>query len=136
MKLKKIGKAIGRGAIIAATGGLATPIVGGGLLGTVMLTPVITSGLTTIATIGVVKNISAAKKSKEENEKLRGELKKTTMDNKAKQKVIEKINRQLEQVKAELEEERAKAKKNEDRIRLMEEQLDDLMETLRVAYAV
>ena len=135
MELKKIGKVIGTSALIAATGGLAAPIVGLGALGAVTLTPAITSGLSAIATIGAVSNLTEAKKSKRENEKLRDELKKVNIDNDTKQKVIMNLNKQLEEVKEELRSERAKAKRNEEKIRLMEEQLDDLMETLQTVYA-
>ena len=49
--------------------------------------------------------------------------------------MIVNLNRQLEEVKAELRSERAKTKRNEEKIRLIEEQLDDLMVTLQTVYA-
>lgn len=134
MNVKKILGFVGASALITATGGLAAPMLGVGLLSTVALAPIVTSSLSTIATIGVVKNINDAKRSKKENEALREELKKSNMDSKAKQKVIEKLNEQLEQVKAELREEKIKSSKNEEKIRLMEEQINDLVETI-MAYA-
>ena len=134
MNIKKILGFAGASLLISATGGLAAPVLGVGLLGTVAIAPIITSSLSTIATIGVVKNISDAKRSKKENEALREELRKSNVDSKTKQKVIEELSNELEQVKAELKEEKRKSRKNDEIIRLMEEQIDDLMITIS-AYA-
>ena len=50
--------------MIVATSGLAAPFVGLGALGAVAFIPVITNGLSTIATTGVVSNLTEAEKSK------------------------------------------------------------------------
>lgn len=108
--------------MMITTGNIMAPSLTGVILSTYCLT------------VGVVKNLNDAKKFKEENERLRNELKKANLGNKTKQEVIKRLNEQLEQVKVELKVEKEKLKRNEERIKLMEEQITDLMETIKIAY--
>ena len=130
MDIKKIAGALGIGAIVVATGGLATPLVG-----IVGLSSAVVGGMSAVTTVGVVRNASDAKKSKKENKGLREELRKSNLDNAAKQKVIEKLYRRIEEIKQELTKEKAKYQKNNEKIKFMQEQIDDLMETIRAAQA-
>lgn len=76
-----------------------------------------------------------AKKLREENKKLREELKGTTINESVKQKIILKLNAKVSALTDELKREKARNDQNEEIIRLLKEQLEDLELTLEVAEA-
>lgn len=57
------------------------------------------------------------------------------IDNATKQKVIQQLNNKVEELKQALADEKKKTDCNEDRIRLLQDQLDDILRTLEVAKA-
>lgn len=83
----------------------------------------------------IPSNAAEGAKSKKQNEELREELRKSNMDNATKQKVIANLNSQIQKLEQALAEERAKNQRNSEKIQLLQEQLDDLMLTLRTAQA-
>ena len=71
----------------------------------------------------------------EKSKELREELRKANVDNATKQKVIIQLNKKIDDLKAALKEEEGKTNRNEDTIRILKEQLNDILETLKVAEA-
>lgn len=78
---------------------------------------------------------TAAKKSKKNQEKLRAELRAANMDNAVKQKIIKNLYEQIERVTVQLEVEKSKQRKNEVVISRLEEQIEDIFNTIVVARA-
>lgn len=77
-----------------------------------------------------------AKTLREENKKLREELKKTTVSEATKQNIILRLNAKISELTSELKREKTKNKQNEEMIRLLQAQLEDLERTMVVAEAV
>ena len=78
-------------------------------------------------------SLESAKKAKEENETLREQLKKTTLTEAIKQKIIIQLNAKIANLIEQLQEEKKRNKKNEEMIRELQSQIDDLRATLEVA---
>lgn len=77
----------------------------------------------------------AAKRSKANQEKLRAELRAANMDNAVKQKIIKNLYEQIERVTVQLEVEKSKQRRNEEVISQLEEQIEDILNTIAVARA-
>lgn len=165
MKIGKIIGVLGVGALCVVTGGLAAPAIGAAVGGVMGLSgaAATSAGLAAIGGgslaagglgmaggtaiiqavaggVGVLGSKIAfsaadAASAKKENRELRDELKKSNIDNATKQKVITQLNAKIDQLKNELQKERVKADKNEETIKIIQEQIDDLYETLKVARA-
>ena len=75
----------------------------------------------------------SAKKAKEENKQLREQLKKDTLTEAVKQKVILQLHSKITNLMQQLKVERERNQKNEEMIRLLQAQIDDLMLTMEVA---
>lgn len=166
MKISKIVACLGVGTLCVVTGGLAAPAIGAavgtsmglsgaaaataglatlgggslaaggmGIAGGTALIQAVAGGVGMIGT-GIVSNVAEAAKSKKQNKELREELSKANLDSETKQHVIEKLNAKIESLKMTLAKEKAKNQRNEDNIRFMQEQLDDLLVTLSTAQAV
>lgn len=115
---------------LAALGGGSLASGGLGMAGGAALIKAVAGGVGFIGA-GIATNAAEGAKSKKQNKELREELKKATLDKATKQKVIEHLDAQITKLKEALAEEKAKTRKNEEKIQVMEEQLDDLLETLR-----
>ena len=131
MKLSKIIGGISIGAICLATGGLAAPLAGAAIAANVLNSSV----LVLSAAGAIASTVAEGEKSKKENEELRKELKKSNMDNATKQKVIQNLNKRIEKLEQALAEETEKRQRDEEKIRILQEQVDDLFETYAVACA-
>lgn len=79
--------------------------------------------------------VKSAKKQREENKKLRAELKKTTITEAVKQKIILQLNSKISSLKMELKREKARNEQNEEIIKLLQAQLEDLEKTIEAAEA-
>lgn len=77
-----------------------------------------------------------AKTLREENRELREELKKTTVSETTKQSIILRLNAKISELTLELKHEKEKNRQNEEMIRLLQAQLNDLEKTMVVAEAV
>lgn len=77
----------------------------------------------------------AAKRSKANQEKLRAELRAANMDNAVKQKIIKNLYEQIERVTVQLEVEKSKQRRNAEVISQLEEQIEDILNTIAVARA-
>lgn len=78
-------------------------------------------------------SFESAKKAKEENKKLREELKTNTISEAVKQKVILQLNTKIKSLAAQLKAEKRRNEQNEEMIRLLQAQLEDLCATMDVA---
>ena len=78
-------------------------------------------------------SLESAKKAKEENKALREQLKKTTLTEAIKQKVIVQLGAKIANLTEQLQTERKRNQQNEEMIRELQAQIDDLMETMEVA---
>lgn len=76
-----------------------------------------------------------AKILREENKKLREELKKTTVSDATKQNIILKLNAKISELTSELKREKEKNKQNEEMIKLLQAQVEDLERTMMVVEA-
>lgn len=119
---------------LAALGGGSLAAGGLGMAGGTALIQAVAGGVGVIGT-GIVSNAAEGSKLKKQNAELRDELRKANLDSATKQRVIEQLNTQITNLKYALEEEKAKAQRNEEKIQYMQEQLDDLLETLSTAQA-
>lgn len=149
MKIGKIIGCIGVGALCVATGGLAAPAIGAastgiaalggaslavggfGMAGGTTLIQAVASGVG----FSIASNVADGAKLKKQNKELREELKQANMDSATKQKVIENLNVQISKLRQALADEKAKSQRNEEKIKVIQEQLDDLLETLSTAQA-
>ena len=77
--------------------------------------------------------LASAKKTKQENEKLRAELKNNALSETVKQNVIMKLNAKITVLKSQLEEEKKRNDENEEIIALLQMQIDDLKQTCELA---
>lgn len=92
----------------------------------------VTDGLNTIGS-KISFTLESAKKAKEENKKLREQLKKTTLTEAVKQKVIMQLAAKIANLKDQLQAEKKRNQKNEEMIRELQAQIEDLMLTMEVA---
>lgn len=79
--------------------------------------------------------LANAKKLREENKQLREELRKTTVSEAVKQNIILQLNSKVTSLMAELKAEKERNDQNEEIIRLLQAQLEDLEATIEVAEA-
>lgn len=77
--------------------------------------------------------MASAKKLHNENKELRAELKKSTITDAIKQKIILQLNSKIMELTAELKREKERNNQNEEIIKLLQAQLDDLEKTLEIA---
>lgn len=77
--------------------------------------------------------IETAKKAKEENKQLRERLKTGNLSEAVKQKVILQLNTKIKTMSSQLREEKQYNERNEEFIRLLQAQIDDLTETMQIA---
>ena len=89
-----------------------------------------------IAASKINMSIELSKKTKEENKLLREELRKTTLTEAVKQKVILQLNAKIVNLKEQLNEEKKRNKKNEEMIIALQSQIEDLLLTLDAAEEV
>ena len=92
----------------------------------------VTSGLGSVSS-KIVLTFESAKKAKEENKQLREQLKKDTLTEAVKQKVIVQLHSKISNLMQQLKIERERNQRNEEMIRLLQAQIDDLMLTMEVA---
>lgn len=78
-------------------------------------------------------SVESVKKQKEENRILREKLKKETISEAVKQRVISQLHGKITTLSAQLKAEKERNHKNEEMIRLLQAQIDDLEETMSVA---
>ncbi|WP_294852335.1 hypothetical protein [uncultured Oscillibacter sp.] len=119
---------------LAALGGGALAAGGAGMAGGTALIQAVAGGIGILGA-GIAKNASDGAKAKKQNAELRSELHQQNVDNATKQKVIRQLNNKVEELKQALAEEAAKTNRNEETIRLLQDQLDDVLKTLEVANA-
>lgn len=81
-------------------------------------------------------SLESAKKAKEENKALREQLKKVTLTETIKQKVIVQLGAKITSLTEQLHAERKRNEQNEEMIRALQAQIDDLIETMEVAQSV
>ena len=77
--------------------------------------------------------LASAKKTKQENEQLREQLKSTTLTETVKQNVIVKLNSRISELKSQIEYEKQRNERNEEIIALLQSQIDELSETREMA---
>lgn len=100
--------------------------------GTKTASHAIAQGLTAIGSkINVTLEI--VKKTKQENRQLREKLKKDSVTEAAKQRVIQKLGNKIYVLSAQLSEEKKRNEQNEEMIELLQAQIDDLKLTLETA---
>lgn len=119
---------------LAAIGGGSLAAGGLGIAGGTAIISAAAGGVGTVVT-AVATSASEGAKAKKQNQELREELKKSNIDNATKQKVIMQLNVQVEKLKDEIAKERNRADKSDEKIRIMEEQLADVLDTLKTAQA-
>lgn len=117
---------------LAAIGGGSLAAGGLGMAGGTAIISAVAGGVAVVTT-AVATNVAEGAKAKKQNEALRSELRQSNVDNATKQKVILQLNQQVEELKKALADENAQADKSDERIRVMEEQLADVLETLKTA---
>ena len=100
--------------------------------GSAAIAHAVTSGLGAVSS-KIVLTFESAKKAKEENKQLREQLKKDTLTEAVKQKVIIQLHSKISNLMQQLKVERERNQRNEEMIRLLQAQIDDLMLTMEVA---
>lgn len=119
---------------LAALGGGALAAGGAGVAGGTMLIQAVAGGLGVLGA-GIATNAVDGAKAKKQNKELRDALRQHNVDSATKQKLIAQLNATKEELQKALDEERRKNNVHEETIRILQEQLDDLIETLEVAKA-
>lgn len=119
---------------LAAIGGGSLAAGGLGMAGGTAIVSAVAGGVGAVTTAVASSAVEGAK-AKRQNEELRSELRRSNLDNATKQKVIMQLNEQVEKLKKALAEERSRSDKSDEKIRIMEEQLADVLETLKTAQA-
>lgn len=117
---------------LAALGGGALAAGGAGMAGGTMLVQAVAGGVGILGA-GVATNAVEGAEAKKQNEDLRTEMHDQNLDNATKQKIIIQLNKKVEELKNALAEEKEKTDANEDKIKLLQEQLDDVLQTLEDA---
>lgn len=119
---------------LAALGGGSLAAGGLGMAGGTALIQAVAGGVGLVGS-KIAFSAADASSAKKENKELREELRKANVDNATKQKVIIQLNKKIDELKAALKEEEGKKNRNEETIRILKEQLNDILETLKVAEA-
>lgn len=119
---------------LAALGGGSLAAGGLGMAGGTALIQAVAGGVGLVGS-KIAFSAADASSAKKENKELRKELKQLNIDNATKQKIIIQLNQKIDSLKEALKKEEEKTNRNEDTIRILREQLDDLYETLSVARA-
>lgn len=124
-----VGAAIAGGAAGAAGAGLMAGVAAGAVFfpPILALIPVVALGGIGGLTIGYIQKL------KKENTQLKGELRKCQLDSATKQKVIEKLNKNIAKLQSDLKKEKEKNKSNAQKIRELEALIADIRETIRYA---
>ena len=99
-----------------------------------MLIQAVAGGLGVLGA-GIATNAADGAKAKKQNKELRDALRQHNVDSATKQKIITQLNARIEELENALAEERRKSSVNEETIRILQEQLDDVLETREVAKA-
>lgn len=120
---------------LAALGGGALAAGGAGIAGGALLVQAVAGGVGILGA-GIATNAIDSAKAKEQNKKLREELHRQNVDSATKQKILQQLNKRIEELRIALEEEKKKANCNKEQIALLQEQLDDVLRTLEVAKVV
>jgi uncharacterized tellurite resistance protein B-like protein len=92
----------------------------------------VADGLNTIGS-KISFSLESAKKAKEENKELREQLKKNTLTEAVKQKVIIQLAAKIASLKEQLQNEKKRNQQNEEMIRELQAQIEDLLLTMEVA---
>ena len=92
----------------------------------------VTDGLNTIGS-KISFSLESAKKAKEENKELREQLKKNNLTEAVKQKVIVQLAAKIASLKEQLQNEKKRNQQNEEMIRELQAQIEDLLLTMEVA---
>ncbi len=119
---------------LAALGGGALAAGGAGMAGGTLLIQAVAGGVGILGA-GIASSAAEGASAKKQNKELREELRQKNVDDATKQKVIQQLNNKIELLKKTLEEEKLRADRNEEKIKLLQEQLDDILQTLEVAKA-
>lgn len=119
---------------LAALGGGSLAVGGLGMAGGTAIIQAVAGGVGLVGA-GIASNAAEGAKYKKQNQELREALKEANMDAATKQKVIANLESKIETLKRALVEEKAKSQRNEEKIQIMKEQLNDLMETIQTARA-
>lgn len=114
---------------LAALGGGSLAAGGLGMAGGTALIQAVAGGVGLVGA-GIATNAAELAKSEKENEELKRKVKNGNIDNATKQKIIAELNAKIENLKAELKKEKEKNQKNDEKIRTMEAQLNDILDTL------
>lgn len=117
---------------LAAIGGGSLAAGGLGMAGGTAIISAVAGGVGAMTT-AIATNSAEGMKAKKQNEELRSELRKSNIDNATKQKVIMQLNEQVEKLRKALADEKSRADKSDERIKVIEEQLSDVLETLKIA---
>lgn len=128
MKIEQLAKFAGKTAAIALGMGLMGPI---GIGSSVLISAIIGGTFC----FDIAFNENELSKIKEENKKLKEELRKSNIDNATKQEIIKKLNEQIKKLNEALEKEKEKVETNEDTIKILKVQIDELYEILKEAKA-
>jgi len=102
------------------------------IIGSTKLMRSVSDGLNTVGS-KISFSLESAKKAKEENKALREQLKKTTLTEAIKQKVIVQLGAKISALTEQLQVEKKRNEQNEEMIRELQSQIDDLMATMEVA---
>lgn len=119
---------------LAAIGGGSLAAGGLGMAGGAAVISAVAGGIGAISTAVATTAVEGVK-AKKQNEELRKALMKANIDNATKQKVILQLNELVEKLKKSLVEEKKRADKSDQKISIMEEQLEDVLNTIKVAQA-
>ena len=119
---------------LAALGGGALAAGGAGMAGGALLVQAVAGGVGILGA-GIATNAADGAKAKKQNEDLREELHNQNVDNSTKQKVIQQLNNKVEELRKALAEEKKKTNNNEELIKILQDQLDDVLQTLEIAKA-
>lgn len=119
---------------LAALGGGSLAAGGAGIAGGTAIIQLVAGGVGLLGA-GIATNAAEGKKAKIENEELRSELSRQNLDSATKQKVIMQLNNKVEMLRDALAKEKKKTNYNAEKIMLLQQQLDDVLNTLEVARA-
>ena len=119
---------------LAALGGGALAAGGAGMAGGTLLVQAVAGGVGILGA-GIASNAADGAKAKKQNTELREELRQQNIDSATKQKIILQLDRKIDILKKALFEEKSKTDRNEEKIKSLEEQLKDVVQTLEEAKA-
>lgn len=119
---------------LAALGGGSLAAGGLGMAGGTALIQAVAGGIGLVGA-GIATNSVECNKAKQQNKELREALRKSNLDNKTKQDIITNLKAKIDKLNQAVAEEKSKNQRNEEKIKILQEQLDDVIETLHVAEA-